>query len=189
MTVNPATVDSATLTRDAATDAAVAVTRATVAVGSNLGDRLAIITRGLALLAVHPLLSIEAVSPVYETDPVGGPEQDDFLNLVALLDTMLQPRALLGLLNVVEAACDRERGERWGPRTLDLDLIAYGDVVSTDPDCTLPHPRAHERAFVLRPWLDVDPGAVLPGHGPVPALLACVGDSGVRPRPDLQVRL
>jgi 2-amino-4-hydroxy-6-hydroxymethyldihydropteridine diphosphokinase len=165
------------------------VIRATVAAGSNLGDRLATLTRGLTLLAAHPLLSIEAVSPVYETDPVGGPEQDDYLNLVALLDTVLTPRALLGLMHVVEAACERERHERWGPRTLDLDLITYGDVVSTDPDCTLPHPRAHERAFVLRPWLDVDPQAQVPGRGPVVELLACVGQGGVRPRPDLEVRL
>jgi 2-amino-4-hydroxy-6-hydroxymethyldihydropteridine diphosphokinase len=92
-------------------------------------------------------------------------------------------------MHVVEAACERERHERWGPRTLDLDLITYGDVVSTDPDCTLPHPRAHERAFVLRPWLDVDPQAQVPGRGPVVELLACVGQGGVRPRPDLEVRL
>ncbi|MCU1678615.1 MAG: 2-amino-4-hydroxy-6-hydroxymethyldihydropteridine pyrophosphokinae [Frankiales bacterium] len=161
--------------------------RAVLAAGSNLGDRQATLAQGLALLAVHPQLSIVAVSPVYETDPVGGPAQDDYLNLVALADTDLAPRALLGLLHVVEAAADRERHVRWGPRTLDLDLITYGDLISPDADLTLPHPRAHERAFVLQPWADVDEEADLPGHGRVRDLLATLDVSGVRRRPDLEV--
>ncbi|MDQ1727379.1 MAG: 2-amino-4-hydroxy-6-hydroxymethyldihydropteridine diphosphokinase [Frankiaceae bacterium] len=161
--------------------------RAVVAAGSNLGDRAATLARGLQLLSVHPQVSVVAVSPVYETDPVGGPAQDDFLNLVALVDTDVPARTFLGLLHVIEAACDRERGERWGPRTLDLDLIAYDALVSAEPGLLLPHPRAHERAFVLRPWADLAPEARLPGRGTVRDLLAGLGEHGVRQRPDLEV--
>ena len=160
---------------------------AVVAAGSNLGDRAATLARGLALLAVHPQVTVTAVSPVYETTPVGGPAQDDFLNLVVLVDSDLSALGLLGLLHVVEAACDRERREHWGPRTLDLDLIAYGDRQSVDPQLLLPHPRAHERAFVLRPWADVDPEAVLSGHGRVADLLSALDISGVQQRSDLEV--
>jgi len=163
--------------------------RAVVAAGSNLGDRAGILARGLRLLAVEPAVSVVAVSPVYETDPVGGPAQDDFLNLVALVDTTISARDLLALLHEIEAACDRERHERWGPRTLDLDLITYDDVLSDDPELQLPHPRAHERAFVLRPWADLDPEAEVPGRGRAAALLAQLGEGGVRPRPDLEVTL
>ena len=145
------------------------------------------LARGLSLLAVHPQVTVTAVSPVYETKPVGGPPQDDFLNLVALVDTDLSALGLLGLLHVAEAACDRERREHWGPRTLDLDLVAYGDLKSDDPQVLLPHPRAHERAFVLRPWLDVDPDAAIPGHGPVADLLSGLDSSGVQRRSDREV--
>ena len=162
-------------------------TRAVVAAGSNLGDRAATLARGLSLIAVHPQVTVTAVSPVYETKPVGGPAQDDFLNVVALVDTDLSALGLLGLLHVAEAACDRERREHWGPRTLDLDLVAYGDLKSDDPQVLLPHPRAHERAFVLRPWLDVDPDAAIPGHGPVADLLSGLDSSGVQRRSDREV--
>ena len=160
---------------------------AVVAAGSNLGDRAATLARGLSLLAMHPQVTVTAVSPVYETTPVGGPAQGDFLNLVALVDTDLSALGLLGLLHVAEAACDRERREHWGPRTLDLDLIAYDDVQSVDPQLLLPHPRAHERAFVLRPWADVDPAAVLGGHGRVTDLLTGLDISGLQLRSDLEV--
>ncbi len=161
--------------------------RAVLAAGSNIGDRAATLERGLRLLAVHPQVTVVAISPVYETDPVGGPVQDDFLNLVALIDTDVAARSLLGLLQVIEAACGRERVQRWGPRTLDLDLITYDALVSADPGLMLPHPRAHERAFVLQPWADLEPGAELPGHGSISALLAGLRMHGVRQRPDLEV--
>ncbi len=121
-----------------------------------------------------------AVSPVYETVPVGGPPQPDYLNAVLLARTTLPSRALLGYLHEIEAACRRVREVRWGPRTLDIDIITVDGEASADPELTLPHPRAHERAFVLAPWHDVDPDAVLPGHGPVATLLAAADTSGVR---------
>ena len=161
--------------------------RAVVAAGSNVGDRAGTVSRGLSLLAVHPQVTVAAVSPVYETDPVGGPPQADFLNVVALVDTDLEALSLLGLLHVIEAACGRERPEHWGPRTLDLDLIAFGELTSTDERCTVPHPRAHERAFVLQPWAALDPAAVLVGKGSVARLLSGLDASGVRERPDLEV--
>lgn len=158
------------------------MSRAVLALGANLGDRLAALRGAVAALAAE--VTVDAVSPVYETAPVGGPDQPDYLNAVVLVTTALPPFDLLALAHRVEASAGRTREERWGPRTLDIDLIAYDAVVSDDPLLTLPHPRAHERAFVLRPWLDVDPDAVLPGHGPVAALHA-TGD--VRRRDDLGV--
>jgi 2-amino-4-hydroxy-6-hydroxymethyldihydropteridine diphosphokinase len=131
-------------------------------------------------IARIPEVQVMAVSPVYETVPVGGPPQPDYLNAVLLVRTTLSPRALLDRLHEVEAAFDRVREVRWGPRTLDIDIITVDGEVSADPELTLPHPRAHERAFVLAPWHDVDPHAVLLGHGPVAALLDSVDRSGVR---------
>ncbi|HVF05641.1 MAG TPA: 2-amino-4-hydroxy-6-hydroxymethyldihydropteridine diphosphokinase [Frankiaceae bacterium] len=136
------------------------MTRAVLSLGANLGDRLATMQAAVDALAAR--VTVVAVSPVYETEPVGGVVQPDFLNAVVLVDTDLPPRELLTLALEVEHAAGRARGERWGPRTLDVDLVVYGDVTSGDPAVTLPHPRAHERAFVLRPWLDVDPHAALP---------------------------
>jgi 2-amino-4-hydroxy-6-hydroxymethyldihydropteridine diphosphokinase len=141
------------------------VTLAVLSLGANLGDRLA------ALQAAVDLLAPLDVSPVYETEPVGGVPQDDFLNAVARVDTALDPYGLLALAHAAEEAAGRVREVRWGPRTLDVDVVVYGHVVSDDPVLTLPHPRAHERAFVLRPWLDLDPDAALPGYGRADALL------------------
>lgn len=161
------------------------VRRAVLALGSNQGDRLAALTGATAMLAGHADVTVTAVSPVYETDPVGGPDQPDYLNAVVLLDTRLPPRVLLQLAQDVEAAYGRVREVRWGPRTLDVDLIAVGGLVVRETDLQVPHPRVHERAFVLRPWLDVNPGAVVPGRGEVAALLAGLDVSGVRLRADL----
>ena len=158
------------------------MTRAVLSLGANLGDRLAALQAAVDALAERVV--VVAVSPVYETAPVGGVIQDDFLNAVALVDTDLPPRELLAYAHEVELAAGRVRGERWGPRTLDIDLVAYGSVVSADPDVTLPHPRAHERAFVLVPWLDVDPSAALPALGAVAALLP-FADGDVRRCDDL----
>ena len=130
-----------------------------LSLGSNLGDRLAHLRQGLAVL--EPL----AVSPVYETAPWGGVEQDDFLNVVALCAWDAAEAWRRAVLAETEAG--RERDVRWGPRTLDVDVV-WAD--GSDPALVLPHPHAHERAFVVVPWLDVDPDAVLPGHGPVAEL-------------------
>lgn len=160
-------------------------TCAVVALGSNLGDRLAHLQAALDLLAGHEHVEVAAVSPVYETDPVGGPPQPEYLNAVALLAVRLEPAQLLAVLQEVEARRGRQRGQRWGPRTLDLDLVTVTPNAGFDVTVTLPHPRAQERAFVLRPWLDVDPSAVLPGRGGVAVLLAGLAEDGVRRRDDL----
>jgi dihydroneopterin aldolase/2-amino-4-hydroxy-6-hydroxymethyldihydropteridine diphosphokinase len=164
-------------------------TRAVLALGSNLGDRLATLQRAVDELAATPGLDVVAVSPVYETAPVGGPEQPDYLNAVALAETSRPAGDLLRRAQEIEAAAQRRRDVRWGPRTLDIDVIAYGDETSGDPVLTLPHPRAHERAFVLAPWHDADPGAELPGHGRIAGLLAALPGDGVRRRDDMALRI
>jgi len=154
-------------------------TRVVIAMGSNLGDRMDYLQGGLDGLFDTPRLVFLAVSPVYQTTPVGGPEQPDYLNAVAIGETTLPAQAVLERCHSLEDAFSRVRGERWGPRTLDLDLIVYGDEVSNSPGLTLPHPRAHERAFVLAPWHDADPDAELPGRGKVADLLKALGTTGV----------
>jgi 2-amino-4-hydroxy-6-hydroxymethyldihydropteridine diphosphokinase len=149
---------------------------AVVAFGSNLGDREATIRAALDDLARTPEIRVDAVSPLIETAAlrVNGVDKDAprYLNGVALISTALEPHALLDELQRIEDANGRVRLERWGDRTLDLDLIAMGDRRIEDDRLTLPHPRAAEREFVLAPWLDVDPDAELPGLGRVDALLA-----------------
>jgi len=130
-----------------------------------------------------------AVSEIYETDHVGGPDQPDYLNAVVLVETVLAAYELLVITQGIEAGLGRVRAERWGPRTVDVDIIAFDALVSDEPELTLPHPRAAERAFVLRPWLDVEPAACLPDGRAVASLLHVLGVGGVRPRPDLALRL
>jgi 2-amino-4-hydroxy-6-hydroxymethyldihydropteridine diphosphokinase len=154
-----------------------------IAIGSNLGDRMANLQGAVDAVFGPSGIGFLAVSPVYETVPVGGPSQPDFLNAVVLGDALLPAREVLDRCLAAEAARHRVRGITWGPRTLDVDVIAYGDVVSDDPVLTLPHPRAHQRAFVLAPWHDVDPCARIPGRGLVADLLAAIGgaaSAGVR---------
>jgi 2-amino-4-hydroxy-6-hydroxymethyldihydropteridine diphosphokinase len=146
--------------------------RVVLGLGSNLGDRLANLQAAVDALCGPPGLGFLAVSPVYETAPVGGPSQPDFLNAVLLAVTALPARAVLDRAHAAEAARHRVRGVPWGPRTLDVDIISYGEETSDDPALTLPHPRAHERAFVLVPWHDVDPGASIAGYGRVADLAA-----------------
>lgn len=161
-----------------------------VALGTNLGDRHAALAHAEMALADRVCTSPVTVSDYVETDPVGGPDQPDYLNAVAVGWTRLSPTRVLRTLHEIEVESGRVRELRWGPRTLDLDLIQYGDpgagtdVLSSAERLTLPHPRAHERAFVLLPWLDADPDALLRVDGvarSVHDLLDGIDVSGVRP--------
>jgi 2-amino-4-hydroxy-6-hydroxymethyldihydropteridine diphosphokinase len=151
-----------------------------LALGSNLGDRGDTLQGGVDAIAELAEVRLIAVSPVYETVPVGGPPQPDYLNAVVLAGTTLPPGELLDRLHEIEAAFDRVRVVHWGPRTLDIDIITVAGERSSDPELTLPHPRAHERAFVLAPWHDIDPAAELPGYGPVADLLGGLDATGIR---------
>ena len=165
--------------------------RAVIALGSNLGNRLETLQGAIDALEDTPGVRVKAVSPVYETEPWGVEpgSQPSYFNAVVLVKTTLPPSSLLERAHAVEEAFHRVRDERWGARTLDVDIVAYADVVSDDPTLTLPHPRAHERAFVLAPWHDVEPQAQLPGRGSVSGLLTAVTRIGVEPRADLELRL
>jgi 2-amino-4-hydroxy-6-hydroxymethyldihydropteridine diphosphokinase len=142
------------------------VTRAYVGVGANLGDREATIRTALAALP-----GVIAVSALRETEPVGVVDQPPFLNGAAALETQLSARELLDLLLAVERELGRERGERWGPRTIDLDLLLFGGETIDEPGLTVPHPRLHERRFALEPLVDLDPELAIPGRGRLVELL------------------
>jgi 2-amino-4-hydroxy-6-hydroxymethyldihydropteridine diphosphokinase len=165
------------------------VTKAVLSIGSNLGDRFAHLRAAVAGFGD----AVRAVSPVYETAPWGGVEQDDFLNAVLVVeDAGTDAWGWLRRGQELEQAAKRVREVHWGPRTLDVDVVTVegpdGPVRSDHPELLLPHPGTPERATVLRPWLDVDPHAVLPGHGPVSAVLAALGpraEDGMRRRDDL----
>jgi len=147
-----------------------------LSLGANLGDAADTLANAIEALGSVEGLEITDVSPTYRTAAVGGPEQPDYLNVVVLASTTLTPLDLLDATSAIEQAAGRTREVHWGPRTLDIDLIIVGDHVSSTEVLTLPHPRAHERAFVLLPWLDVDPQATIPGLGPVADLLIRVRD-------------
>ncbi|WP_329532993.1 2-amino-4-hydroxy-6-hydroxymethyldihydropteridine diphosphokinase [Streptomyces sp. NBC_01450] len=165
--------------------------RAVLSLGSNLGNRLETLQGSIDALEDTPGVRVKAVSPVYETEPWGVEpgSQPTYFNAVVVLKTTLPPSSLLERAHAIEEAFHRVRDERWGPRTIDVDIVAYADVVSGDPVLTLPHPHAHERGFVLAPWHDVEPEAQLPDRGPVAHLLTAVTREGVLPRPDLELRL
>jgi 2-amino-4-hydroxy-6-hydroxymethyldihydropteridine diphosphokinase len=149
------------------------VTRAYVGLGANLGDRRASLDRALELLGGEEGIDVVAVSSFRDTEPVGYLDQPRFLNAAAALDTELGPRELLDRLLAVERALGRTRdGPRFGPRTVDLDLLVHGDTRLSEPGLELPHPRLHERRFALEPLAELDPDLDIPGRGPVSALLA-----------------
>ena len=174
-TPNPNIIDTDTLTGEMHP-----IRRAVLSLGSNLGDRRIHLQGALDALKDTPGVWVTDVSPVYETRPVDSPDDaKDFLNAMVLLDTTLSVHTLLDRALAIEDAYGRERGALNAPRTLDIDLIVVGDRRADDENLTVPHPRAHERAFVLAPWLDIERDAVLPGHGPVSELLAKVGTDGV----------
>ncbi|GAA3147827.1 2-amino-4-hydroxy-6-hydroxymethyldihydropteridine diphosphokinase [Streptomyces rameus] len=164
---------------------------AVISIGSNLGNRLETLQGAVDALEDTPGVRVKAVSPVYETEPWGVTpgSQPSYFNAVVVLKTTLPPASLLERAHAVEEAFHRVREEHWGPRTLDVDIVAYAGVTSDDPHLTLPHPRAHERAFVLVPWHDVDPQAQLPGRGAVAELLTTITQEGVAHRGDLELRL
>ena len=140
-----------------------------IALGSNLGDSKSILSD--AIVQIGKSIKVQSISKFHETIPVGGPKQPNYLNAVLIGDTEMQPLELLSQLQSLENGAGRVREERWGPRTLDLDLITYGDLLLNEQALTLPHPRAHERSFVLEPWFEIDPQAVLPGYGEIGVLL------------------
>ena len=181
---NPNIVDADSLTGEMHP-----IRRAVLSIGSNLGERRNNLQGAVNSLADTPEVWVTAVSPVYETEPVEAPEGSrDFLNAVVLMDTTLSARTLLERALAVESAYGREPSEvRNAPRTLDVDLIVLGDRKADDADLVLPHPRAGERAFVLVPWLDVEPDAEIPGVGIVAELVEKTGRDGVKLREDIEL--
>jgi 2-amino-4-hydroxy-6-hydroxymethyldihydropteridine diphosphokinase len=154
--------------------------RAYIALGSNLEDPATQVAGAFAALAVLPQSQLVAQSSFYRTAPVGYTDQPDFVNAVGALDTTLAPRALLEALLAIEQARGRARTFVNAPRTLDLDVLLYGDQLIDEPGLTVPHPRMHERAFVLVPLAEIAPDCVIPGRGAVIALLRQLDSSGVR---------
>ena len=152
--------------------------RAYVGLGANLGDRAATLTRAIRLLGERPGIDVVAVSSFRETDPVGYLDQPQFLNAAVAIDTSLPPQGLLATLLEVERELGRVReGPRYGPRTVDLDLLLMDDLVLDEPGLELPHPRLHERVFALEPLAELDPDIVVPAHGTVQQLLLLLQSS------------
>ena len=146
--------------------------RAVLSLGSNLGNSAEILSS--AAEALNEVSEVIALSSFYQTRPVGGPPQPDFINAIIIIETNLEPEELLLVAQAIEGAHGRERNEnsvKWGPRFLDIDLIKCDEMLINYPDLTIPHPRAHEREFVLRPWNEIDPAATLPGFGVISQLL------------------
>ena len=143
--------------------------KAVIALGSNLGTRELYIDSAVAELA--KIIEITHLSTNHETDPVGGPEQPKYLNAIAIAETELDPRELLIVMLEIENKLGRKREVHWGPRTIDLDLIVFGDEIIDSEVLVLPHPRAHERKFVLEPWLEIDPNGYIPGIGEIESIL------------------
>ena len=143
--------------------------KAVIALGSNIGDTKA--NLDLALKMLREATDVKQVSSYYSTKPVGYTDQPDFLNAVCIIETELPVMALLAMLQGIEKVMGRERTIKWGPRTIDLDIIQYGDLISKAEELTLPHPRAHERKFVLEPWHEIEPDAILLTHGKISDLL------------------
>jgi 2-amino-4-hydroxy-6-hydroxymethyldihydropteridine diphosphokinase len=152
------------------------VPRAYIGLGANIGEREQTLRRAVALLAATDRVDVVRVSELRETDPVGMVDQPRFLNGAVALETTLDPHELLGTLLRIERELGRIRGERWGPRAIDLDLLLYGDDVVDEPGLRVPHPRLHERRFALEPLVDLDPALEVAGHGPVSELLGALDD-------------
>ncbi|NPD04942.1 2-amino-4-hydroxy-6-hydroxymethyldihydropteridine diphosphokinase [Nocardioides sp. zg-1308] len=185
-TPNPNLVDADSLTGEMHP-----IRRVVVALGSNLGERLSSLQGAVDALADTPDFFVTGVSPVYETAPVDSPDgSGPYLNAVVLADTTLPAARLMERALAIEDAYERERSHvRNAPRTLDVDLIVVGDRRSNEDFLRLPHPRAHERAFVLQPWHDLEPDAVFPERGPIADLLMAADSTGVKKRDDLTLEV
>ncbi len=185
-TPNPNIIDADTLTGEMRP-----IRRAVLSLGSNLGERMTTLQGAVNAIADTPDVWVTAVSPVYETEPVDCPEgAPSFLNAVVLIDTTLAATRLLERAQVIEDAFSRERSDvQNAPRTLDVDLIVVGDRRSETEALRLPHPRATQRAFVLRPWLDLEPDAEFPDAGPIADLLEKTDQSGMARRDDLTLEM
>ncbi|EET46070.1 2-amino-4-hydroxy-6-hydroxymethyldihydropteridine diphosphokinase [Neisseria sicca ATCC 29256] len=153
---------------------------AVIALGSNLAEPARQVRAALSAMEAHPQIQIEKTSSLYVTAPVGYDDQPDFVNAVCSVRTSLDGVSLLAVLNRIEADFGRERTFRNAPRTLDLDIIDFDGISSDDPHLTLPHPRAHERSFVMKPLAEILPDFVLGGHGRVADLAAALGEEGIR---------
>ena len=143
--------------------------KAVIALGANIGDPKA--QMDLAVAMLREATEVISVSEYFSTKPVSDIEQPDYLNAVCIVESELPAMDLLSLLHGIEKALGRERLEKWGPRTIDLDLIQYGSLLSSADELKLPHPRAHERRFVLEPWISIEPEAILLTHGKISELL------------------
>jgi 2-amino-4-hydroxy-6-hydroxymethyldihydropteridine diphosphokinase len=143
--------------------------KAVISLGANIGNPEEQMQLAIAML--REATDVIALSSIYTTEPVGGPEQPNYLNAICIAESDLPAADLLALLHGIEKTLGRERVERWGPRTIDLDLIQYGTILSSAEELEIPHPRAHERKFVLEPWLEIEPDAILLTHGKVSDLL------------------
>jgi 2-amino-4-hydroxy-6-hydroxymethyldihydropteridine diphosphokinase len=143
--------------------------KAVISLGANIGNPEE--QMQLAIVMLREATDVVALSSIYETEPVGGPEQPNYLNAICIAESDLPAADLLALLHGIEKTLGRERIERWGPRTIDLDLIQYGTILSSADELELPHPRAHERKFVLEPWFEIEPDAILLTHGKISELL------------------
>ena len=143
-----------------------------IALGSNLGNREENIE--LSVAELNKIIDVTHLSTLYETDPVGGPQQPDYLNAVLIGESELAPRELLKAALSIESELGRVREVHWGARTIDIDLIVLGELLISSPELEIPHPRAHQRAFVLEPWLEIDPSAQIPGYGSVAQLLSAL---------------
>lgn len=151
---------------------------ATLGLGGNLGDPVLAFAAALVRLRAHPAISVKATSSVWRTAPWGKLDQPEFRNMAVLLETSLPAEVLLDLCLAIERESGRERGERWGPRTLDIDILTYGGQTIDRPGLQIPHPRIAERAFVLAPLAEIAPGMRIAGRS-VPALLAALGDNDI----------
>ncbi|MGA8258419.1 MAG: 2-amino-4-hydroxy-6-hydroxymethyldihydropteridine diphosphokinase [Nocardioides sp.] len=185
-TPNPNIIDADTLTGEMRP-----IRRVVIALGSNFGERMSCLQGAVDAIADTPDVWVTGVSPVYETVPVDcPPDSESFLNAVVLADTTLAANRLMDRALAIEDAYERERSEvPNAPRTLDVDLIVVGDRRSDTASLQLPHPRAAERAFVLKPWFDLEPDAELPGYGPIADLLSKIGVDGLNVRDDLTLDL
>lgn len=160
-----------------------------LSIGSNLGDRFEYLQNAVTEIGKNTRISKVKVSSIYETIPVGGPQQDDFLNAVVEIDTQLSPIELLAFAQQLELEANRVRTEHWGPRTLDVDILDYENEISSDSQLTLPHPRIKERAFVVVPWFELAPTAVVTGLGKLAELYEQIDRSGVQLNRDMKLQV